>query len=157
MLKVSIPGFGDLEIGYLVLDLNGTLTTDGALEEEVCFLIELLRNTYNIDVYIVTAGTRRNYEEIAEKISAQIVIVSGNEAREKANFILKLGSDKVCAIGNGANDVAMLESAALSICVIGNEGASPQAIIHSDVVVKDIKDALRMLIHPKRLIATLRR
>lgn len=157
MLKVSIPGFGDLEIEYLVFDLNGTLTTDGVLEEEVCFLIELLRNTYNIDVYIVTAGTRGNYEEIAEKISAQIVNVSGNEAREKADFISKLGSDKVCAIGNGANDVAMLESAALGISVIGNEGASPQAILHSDIVVKDIKDALRILIHPERLKATLRR
>jgi hypothetical protein len=31
MLRADIPGFGALELTHLVLDLNGTLTVDGAL------------------------------------------------------------------------------------------------------------------------------
>lgn len=35
MIKVSIPGGEDLELHHLVLDMNGTLTTDGLLPDGV--------------------------------------------------------------------------------------------------------------------------
>jgi len=44
----------------------------------------------------------------------------------------------------------------VAICVIGEEGASVEALLASDVVVKDVKDAINLLLNEKRLIATLR-
>jgi len=68
-----------------------------------------------------------------------------------------LGKEKCVAIGNGANDVLMLKQSAIGICVIGKEGASSEAVQHSDIVVYDINDALDLLLNPKRIIATLRK
>ncbi|MDK2854315.1 MAG: hypothetical protein PWQ92_1209 [Thermococcaceae archaeon] len=68
--------------------------------------------------------------------------------------VIVLSSDT--GVGNGNNDVRMLENAELAICVIGDEGASVEALLASDIVVKDVKDAINLLLNEKRLIATLR-
>jgi len=68
-----------------------------------------------------------------------------------------LGAERVVAIGNGANDVAMLHAAALSICVMCSEGASVEALLASQVVVTNPIDALDAVLRPSRLKATLRR
>jgi soluble P-type ATPase len=68
-----------------------------------------------------------------------------------------LGKEKCVAIGNGANDVLMLKQSAIGICVIGKEGASAEAVQHSDIVVYDVSNALDLLLYRKRLIATLRK
>jgi len=60
-------------------------------------------------------------------------------------------------VGNGANDVAMLQAAALGIAVLGPEGMAAAAIPAADVLVGSIHDALDLLSEPRRLIATLRR
>ena len=60
-------------------------------------------------------------------------------------------------IGNGANDVLVLEGAALGIAVIGPEGASSAALRAADVVCASIVDALDLLLEPRALTATLRR
>jgi soluble P-type ATPase len=156
MFVVSIPGFADLKIRYLVLDLNGTLVNDGVLEEETAFLAKLVRDTYNLKLYIVTAATRGLPVEIAKKIDAEIKVIEGEEALEKEKFVLSLGSENVCAIGNGSNDALMLKTAALGICILGDEGTSVKAMMNADVMVKSINDAFRLFLHPKRLIASLR-
>jgi len=61
------------------------------------------------------------------------------------------------AIGNGANDVAMLSEAAHGIAGLGPEGLAVSALLAADVLVASIDDALELLLNPKRLIATLRR
>jgi soluble P-type ATPase len=50
----------------------------------------------------------------------------------------------------------MLQSAALGIAVVQREGAGVEALLGADVVICDVHDALQLLRHPKRLIATLR-
>jgi len=62
----------------------------------------------------------------------------------------------VVAIGNGANDAAMLQEAALGIAVLGPEGLAAEALLAADVVVASIEDALDLLLRPHRLVATLR-
>jgi len=156
MFEIDIPGFKRLKIKYLVLDLNGTLTIDGELNEEVADLIRLLKSTYDLEVYVLTAATRGNPEGIAEKLQAKVEIVRGSETEAKRKIVEELGAESVCAVGNGANDAGMLEVAALGICVLQSEGAALQALLHGDVVVSSIYDALRLLLHPYRLIATLR-
>jgi soluble P-type ATPase len=51
----------------------------------------------------------------------------------------------------------MLEKAGLGVFVIGPEGSAVEALLKADVVVPNICAALELLIHTKRLIATLRR
>ncbi|MCY1423708.1 hypothetical protein D9M71_394300 [compost metagenome] len=49
----------------------------------------------------------------------------------------------------------MLQKAALSIAVIGPEGASSIALGAADLVALDILSALDMLISPQRIVASL--
>jgi soluble P-type ATPase len=51
----------------------------------------------------------------------------------------------------------MLSSAALGIAVLGPEGLAVEALRAAHVVVARIEDALDLLLHPQRLVATLRR
>ena len=51
----------------------------------------------------------------------------------------------------------MIEHAALGIAVIGPEGSAVTSLLRADIAVSDIRAALELLVHPKRLIATLRR
>ena len=59
-------------------------------------------------------------------------------------------------VGNGANDVLVLEAAALGVAVIGAEGASSAAMRSADVVCTSVHDALDLLLDHRTLVATLR-
>jgi P-type E1-E2 ATPase len=75
---------------------------------------------------------------------------------EKARIVRELGPEKVVAIGNGANDAMMLREASLGIGVIGEEGCATSLMKEADFVVTDIIDALSIILHPERIVATLR-
>jgi len=51
----------------------------------------------------------------------------------------------------------MLRLARLGIAAIQREGAALEAVQAADIVVHDVRDALDLLLEPRRLIATLRR
>ena len=68
-----------------------------------------------------------------------------------------LGVENVFAVGNGANDILMCEIAAISVSVLGYEGASSKLVQVTDIVVCDITRAFELLVYPQRLRATLRR
>ncbi len=156
MFKLKIPGFGDLRIRYIVLDLNGTIAVDGRIDEEFVYLARTVKQIYSIKYVILTAGTRTIPQNAINDLNAEIFVISGDEAKAKKLKVIELGATEVCAVGNGANDELMLKVARLGICVVGEEGASPKALVSSDIVVKDIKDAMKLFLHPKRLLATLR-
>jgi soluble P-type ATPase len=61
------------------------------------------------------------------------------------------------AIGNGRNDVPIMQRAAVGIVVIGPEGAAREAAHAADILVRDIRDGLDLLLKPLRLKATYRR
>jgi soluble P-type ATPase len=48
MINITIPGAKPLVLHHLVLDMNGTLTTDGILIEGVCEQIKILKNKLNV-------------------------------------------------------------------------------------------------------------
>ncbi len=80
------------------------------------------------------------------------------ETRPRPSAILceAWAQTRVVAIGNGRNDRMMLDAAALGIAVCGAEGAAAETLEAADIVVGRIVDALDLLLHPKRLVATLR-
>jgi soluble P-type ATPase len=84
------------------------------------------------------------------------VLESDNHTLEKEAYISALHVKECAAIGNGNNDIKMLQKAQIGICVIGDEGCSTKSLLASDIVCKSITEALELFIHPKRLVATLR-
>lgn len=157
MIELQIPGRGIIELEYAVFDVNGTLATDGQLIAGVEPLIAQLRD--QVEVRLLTADTHGKQGEIDRllQLPADRLKPGGHEREQKADYIRALGAQHVVAIGNGGNDVDMLQAAALGIGVIGHEGAAFEALAAADVVTHDIFDALGLLLNPKRLIATLRR
>ncbi|MGA3094773.1 MAG: HAD hydrolase family protein [Dehalococcoidales bacterium] len=156
MIRVDIPGRGVLEMRYLALDLNGTLSVDGGLIEGVCERIDVLRE--RVEILIITADTHGKAQELAAILKVKMHKISaGDERTQKLKLVQQLGAENTVSIGNGANDVSMLKAAGLGICVLGNEGTSAEAMAACDVVAPDINAALDLLIKPNRLIATLRK
>jgi P-type E1-E2 ATPase len=157
MIELQIPGRGIIELDYAVFDVNGTLAVDGQLIKGVEPLIAQLRG--KLEVRLLTADTHGKQAEIDRqlKFTADLLKPGGHEREQKADYLRALGAHKVVALGNGANDVDMLKTAALGIAVIGHEGAAFEALAAADVVTHNIFDAIGLLLYPKRLIATLRR
>jgi P-type E1-E2 ATPase len=156
MLNVEIPGWGDMDIGQIILDLNGTLATDGKIVSDIKEKTKLLAQ--NVKVYILSADTQGTAAEVCQDLGAELVKVSPEESGEgKLAFLEKIGPEGTVVIGNGDNDHAILKEAALGIAVLGDEGLSISALMNADVLVKKVSDALDLFLKPRRLIATLRR
>lgn len=156
MLEVDIPGFKSLELEHLVLDLNGTIVIDGQPHPDLAGALADLSKS--LHVVCITADTRGLAVGLGEELGIEMQIIQpGREASQKAMFVSELGAESVVAIGNGANDVEMLETAALGIAIIGREGAYAGLLSSADVIVGRINDALGLLINSDRLRATLRR
>ena len=155
MLKIEIPGLEPFEITHLVLDFNGTIAKDGHIHNKVKDALCLLGK--KVTIHVLTADTRGNVARATERLPVVIEKLEGiNTGEEKAAFVRSLGSERVLAIGNGANDRRMLEEARLGLCVIEREGTATAALLSSDVVFTSILDALHFILKPLRHQATLR-
>jgi len=155
MLEIDIPSRGSLHLEYLILDVNGTIALDGQLVPTAYERLEGL--SQRLDLWLASADTQGTLAELATALQAQVRrLQSGNEAAQKAALVNELGAERVVAIGNGANDVAMLQRAALGIAVLGGEGLATVCLAAADVVVPSVESALDLLLYPRRLIATLR-
>jgi|SRR5579884_2794711 len=156
MLEVDVPGWRSLRLAHLVLDVNGTVALDGALLPDMAERLRALRP--RLDAYLVSADTHGGLDAVAAALGVQARrLQAGGEAEQKAAFVRALGAAGVVAIGNGANDAAMLAEAAVGIAVLGPEGLATAALGAADVLVRSIADALDLLLQPRRLLATLRR
>ncbi len=157
LIELDIEGFRGLRLAHLVLDVNGTLALDGDLLPGVSERVGVLRDA--VDVQLLSSDTYGRLEDVAAtlEIAATRLEPGKDEAEQKADFVRALGAGEVVAVGNGVNDAAMLETASLGIAVVGPEGLAASALESADVVTVGIQDALDLLIHPQRLLATLRR
>lgn len=156
MITIEIPPKRKLELEHLVLDMNGTLSVDGKISEGV--RSRLYSISKNLKLHLITADTFGTAHKEVEGLPLEFHTIKGEEGcKEKLELVQRLGSDKVVSIGNGYNDHLMLKESALSIVVIGKEGASVLAIMNAQIAVFSPEDALDMLINPKRITATLRK
>ena len=152
MVRLELPGRQALELEYLLLDVNGTLTRQGHLVDGVAERIEALREA--LDSHLLSADTFGSLDAVAAQLRVNAQVAAG--AADKLQALRALGANRCVAIGNGANDVSMLEDAALGIAVLGAEGASAAALAAADLVCSSILDALDLLRDPLALVATLR-
>jgi P-type E1-E2 ATPase len=156
MLKMEVPGKGKYTIKSLILDLNGTIALDGEIISGVKEKLEALDQ--NVDIFVVTADTNKNAKTLLKDLPVTLYKIDETEEdKQKLALVRKKGKDCTVSVGNGCNDVSMLRESAIGVCIIGDEGASAEAIASSDLVVSSIINALDLLLKPRRLKASLRR
>jgi P-type E1-E2 ATPase len=155
MIELNIPGRGLIKLDHLVCDVNGTLAQDGTLLEGVARALHQLKD--RLKIHLVTADTHGRQNTIDQILALQSArLTPGDEAAQKADFVRQLGAERVAAIGQGANDCQMLETAALGIAVISREGLAVPTMLAADLVVADILTALELFERPMRIVASLR-
>jgi soluble P-type ATPase len=151
-VNLETPGGVTRTFTDMVLDYTGTLSVDGVLLPGVAERLIIVAASLRITV--LTADTFGTAAAQLKGLPVEVKVI--RTGTDKANAVRGMGSEKVIAIGNGRNDVAMMELAGLAIAVIGPEGAGGEVLRVADVVVRDILDALDLVTHPLRLKATLR-
>lgn len=155
MLKMDIPGFGELNLSNAIFDFNGTLAIEGKLIEGIAEHLNMLSE--QVDLHILTGDSfGKAKSELADIKCKLTILKSEDQAFAKRDYLRKLDPKQTVAIGNGRNDKFMLEEAALGIVVTGDEGAAIETILAANILMPDIKSVLNSLLHQKRLIATLR-
>ena len=154
MIQIQIPGRETLTLSHLILDYNGTIAEDGEIIESIRPRLEALSK--DLSIFVITADTHGTAARKCEGLPLQILTFPTTEVGAiKASEAQKL-TGGVITIGNGFNDIQMSDAADLSICVIGREGCCGALMMHCDIVVTSIEDALDLLLKPGRIRATLR-
>ena len=154
MIILQRPGRIPLEIEFILLNFEGTLATDRRIHPKAKDKLNLLSKRTNI--YILTKNEQEAIREILKKVNAEVVYFKEGEVSQgKLDLLRQLGAAKSVAIGNGVDDVPMIEEAGLGICIIGVEGTPGEAIKKADVVFTDILHALDFLLKPMRHKAAL--
>lgn len=154
MLKINLP-HRSLEIEHIVLDFNGTLALDGVLLPGV--KERLLRLGELAQLHVFTADTFGSAARECAGLPVKLVRVNSQEGgADKARLVKELGAEHTAAVGNGHNDALMFKEAALSLLVLGEEGAAISAFMAAHVVFPSITAALDFFLKPQRAVATLR-
>ncbi|OGW52344.1 MAG: ATPase P [Nitrospirae bacterium RBG_13_43_8] len=155
MLKIDVPGFGLVNLKHLVSDFTGTLSVDGVLLSGVRGQLNEIAKF--LKVHILTADTFGRARAELKGINCEIHILKGKDHDiKKEEFVKKLGAESVVAFGNGNNDRKMLKAARVGIAVSQGEGCAVDAIMSADIHVTSANIGLDLLLHTKRIKATLR-
>ena len=151
-IRREIPGAGSFELEHLLCDVNGTIANRAHLIDGVEERIARARD--RLTVHLLSADTLYNLDETAAALGVDgHRVLNGTEKRDYANA---LGADRCAAIGNGNNDVPMLDAVRFGIAVIGPEGAGGKALAAADAVVTSILDAFDLLLEDDTTRSTLR-
>lgn len=155
MLKLDIPGFGELQLSNAIFDFNGTLAIEGRLIGGITERLNKLAE--RIDLHIITGDSFGKAKSELAGIKCHLTILAPeDQAMAKKKYLQALDPKNTVAIGNGRNDQHMLKDAALGIAVIGDEGTAIEAMLAANIIMPNISSVLDTLLHQKRLIATLR-
>jgi soluble P-type ATPase len=154
MITIQRPGQEPLEVEYILIDFEGTLASDCRVHPKAKDKINLLSK--RVKIYILVKEEKELVEERLRRVKAEICYsTEGEPSRWKLDWLRRLDPPRTLAIGNGVDDAPIIEEAGFSICVIGKEGTSIEAMKKADIVVSNIIDALDFLLKPLRQKATL--
>jgi soluble P-type ATPase len=155
MLEIDIPGFGLVRLEHLASDFTGTLSINGILLPGVKGQLNEIAKF--LKLHILTADTFGKAREELNGVDCGMHILSGDDHDvQKEEYVKKLGADRVVAVGNGNNDRKMLKAARIGIAVSQGEGCAVDAIMAADIHVTSANISLDLLLHSKRIKATLR-
>jgi soluble P-type ATPase len=152
---VTIPGREPFTLAHAIFDLNGTLAVDGVLAEGVA--TRLKRLCRQLHVIVASADTHGTLKSTTERLGVEARRVErGTEKAALLRALRGTGGGGVVAVGNDMNDLEMFREADLAIAVLGAEGTAAAALVAADVICRSGEDAIDLLLHTDRLIATLR-
>jgi P-type E1-E2 ATPase len=152
-MVLKLPGKSPIRLRHLVLDFNGTLALNGRMVSGIDG--RLMKLSRDFKVSVLTGDTFGTADRCLAGFPLKTIKV--RTGAEKRHYVLKRRREGVVAVGNGNNDAGMMGESTLGIAVLGREGAAPKLLQSADVVVCDIRDALDLLLNPRRLTATLRK
>jgi soluble P-type ATPase len=152
MIRIDIPQRGTIELHHAVFDVNGTLAVDGKPIPGVVERLQALGE--DLHLHALTAGTHGSIAELEQVLGFPLHLITSGE--DKLHYVEQLGPAHVIAFGNGMNDVGMLRVAAIGVAVLAGEGVAMGALHAADVLALGPIDAIELVLHPKRLVATLR-
>lgn len=150
---IQPPGGRALRLRTLICDFSGTLARDGMMRPGVASRLRRLGRQGR--VVVLTADTFGACAASLRNLLVEWQVIK--RGPDKARCARQLALAPYAVIGNGRNDVDVMSRAALGIAVLGPEGCSAELLHKADVVVRDVRDALDLFLHPRRLMATLRR
>jgi soluble P-type ATPase len=154
MITLQRPGQQPLEIEYLLIDYEGTLASDGRIHPKAKDKINLLSK--RVKIFILAKTEKEKVEETLRRVKAELFYTAeGDASKQKLTLLLNLGGPRTLVIGNGRDDLPIMQEAGLCLCVIGKEGAASEIIETADIVFINILDALDFLLKPLRQKATL--
>lgn len=154
-IDLEIPDWKRLHLESVLFDMNGTLSSAGVVAPETRRRLADLAAQFQ--VVVMSADTFGTLEREMAGLPVMIRRTEpGAGAPQKLAFLETLGADSTVAVGNGRNDVLMLEASALGIAILGPEGLAREALLAADLVFASIDDALDCLLDPRRLVASLR-
>lgn len=154
MLNIQIPGREALALSHLVLDYNGTIAQDGEIIENIRHRLEALSGV--LVIWVITADTHGTAAEKCRGLPLKVLTYPTEDVGRIKEELVRSLNGGVVTVGNGFNDIRMSDAADLSVCVMGREGCCSALLLHTDVAVTSIEDALDLLLIPGRLRATLR-
>ncbi len=155
MLIYNIPGTGEIKIENIVFDYNGTVAVDGKLINGIKESMIKLKNHANI--YILTADTYGTVKVQCNDLGVEVkTFPKENAGLFKKEIVEKLGAENTICVGNGVNDIEMFKICRISIATIEEEGCSGKLLMHTDIAVKSIKNAIELILSEDRMKATLR-
>jgi len=157
-IDIKVPWGEKYTINNVVFDLNGTLANNGEIAETTEALLKELAKL--VKIYIITADTHNTAQELKEKIGefTEIIVLESDEHDlEKARFVHSLGFRETVTLGNGGNDLKMVQEGILSFGIMAGEGIYAPLLSKVDIVVHSIDHAIDMLINPMKIVATIRK
>lgn len=155
MIEINIPGFGSVKLNHLVSDFTGTLSFNGKLISGVKERLNKLSES--LSIHVLTSDSFGTAKSELKDISCQVHILKGEfHDLQKEEYVEKLGPTSVVAFGNGNNDRKMLRVARIGVAVTGKEGGAVDILMAGDINISSVTDGLDLLLHTKRLKATLR-
>ena len=129
--------------------MDGSIPQD--VRQRLCQLSEYF------DIYVLTADTHGTAAQMCDGLPLTIrTFPKGSALDAKHQIFKRTWSGFLRCHRKRRNDMKMCLDAALSIAVIGPEGAYGKLAAQSDICVSSIVDSLDLLLKPRRLIASLR-
>ena len=153
-MDYDIPGVGTLTIKTIILDLNGTLSVGGQVPEGVKPRLQKLKGM-GFRVLFFTGNTRNDADDLATDLDIEWKLAKN--ATEKRDLALELDPGTCASIGNGRIDLELMKTVKLRVVTLQSEGVHVETLMHSDILIPTINDALDLFIDSQRLVATLRK
>jgi len=152
-MKIEIPKGNTIEINTIILDLNGTLSVNGIVNEQTKIIIKKLKNI-GYKIVLISGDIRGTAKEISEELNIDLFL--GTSSNEKALQMQQFNKTTTAAIGNARIDIGTFLNAEISIATLQAEGIHTGILKYIDIIVPSINDALNLFINIKSLAGTLR-